>query len=184
VHVSLGPLRRHWLEFSNCGSEWLALIHDSELQNHERDLRRESAERPKDDSLRPSAQSDRDTANRCVVVQDVASGGASIAGTDRDSTGRPWPTEPAPSRLATAATSVARSATADGQMGESAGSNAPGRPTGRGGQASRAAGLDASTTRIGSRRPFGRHDASRVAWPATMATSMVFAPDAILARQS
>src|SRR5882762_7078115 len=86
-----------------------------------------------------------------VVVQDVAIGAPSADRTDRDATGRRWPTEPAPARLATAATPVARSATADGQMGESAGSNAPVRPTGGAGQAPRAAGLDASITRIGSK---------------------------------
>ena len=81
--------------------------------------------------------------------------------------------EPAPTRRATAATPVARSATPDGQTVESADSNASRRPIGGAGQASRAGGLDASTTRIGSQRGSERRAASRVAQPLTMPTSIV-----------
>ena len=124
---------------------------------------------------RPGGQLDLDTANRCVVVQDVATGATSGERTDRGATDRRWPAEPAPARRATAATPVARSATTDGQTVESADSNAPGRPIGGAGQASRAGGLDASTTRIGSQRGSERRAASRVARPPTMPTSMVLA---------
>ena len=59
-----------------------------------------------------------------MVVQEVANDATSAGYTDRDANAQPWPAEPAPVRLSTAASSVARSATADGQVGESADSNA------------------------------------------------------------
>src|SRR5882672_3714313 len=43
--------------------------------------RRGSAERPRDGSPRPTAESGLDIVNRCMVFQDVASDGASIDGT-------------------------------------------------------------------------------------------------------
>jgi hypothetical protein len=51
---------------------------------------------PVGDSLRPSAESDRDTLNRCVVFQGTARDGASIDGALRDANGRRWPVGPAP----------------------------------------------------------------------------------------
>src|SRR5258705_11711466 len=98
-----------------------------------------------------------DILNRCVVCQDVASGGA-IDGTPRDANGRPWPVGPAPARLSTEATPVATLARADGQMGESGDQNERELAAGGGGQGSRAAGLAASTCRTGSQRPSGRRD--------------------------
>src|SRR4029453_18214870 len=115
---------------------------------------------------------------------DVARGGASIDGTPRDATGRPWPAGPAPARLSTKTTPVATPARVAGQIGESGDSNERVRAAGGGGQGSRAAGLDASTGRTGSQRPSGRHDPSRVEWPATAPTSSEFVPDAVLARRS
>jgi hypothetical protein len=139
---------------------------------------------PRDNSPQPCAESDRDSADRCVVVQDVTNGATSADGADRDAIGRRWPAERTPARLATAATSVAKLATEDGQMGESAGSNAPGRPTGGARQASR---------RSRSRRV---ENANRIAATVPMTRRMAlsiarydanvkwFCPDAILARDT
>ena len=57
---------------------------------------RGSSERPRGDSPRPSVESDRDTLNRCVVVQDAVSDGAGIDGILRDANDRRWPAGPAP----------------------------------------------------------------------------------------
>jgi hypothetical protein len=124
--------------------------------------RRGSAERPKTGFRRPFGGSDLGSVHRCVVCQDVAGDAATIERTHRDATVRRLPAGPAPARLSTEATSVARSATTNGQMRESADSNERARPTGGAGQESRAAGLDASPRRIGSQRPFGGGDPSRV----------------------
>jgi hypothetical protein len=133
--------------------------------------RRGFAAHPRDGFRRRSAESGLEFLNQCVVCPDVASGGATIDGTLRDANDRPLPAGPAPARLSTEATTVVTPARANGQMGESADSNAPGRRSGGAGQASRAAGLDASTGRIGSQRPSGRRDASSVGWGATASTS-------------
>jgi hypothetical protein len=89
---------------------------------------------------------------------------------------------PASARRSTEATSVAGSATTDVQRSASAHSNEPAQPTGDAEQASRAAGLDASTGRIGSQRPYGRRDTSREEWPTIAPTSTGSCPDAVLAR--
>ena len=144
--------------------------------------RRGSAERPRDGSPRPTAESGLDIVNRCMVFQDVASDGASIDGTLRDANGRPWPAGPATALPSTEATTVAKTARADGQMGQRADSNERVRPTGGAGQDSRAGGLYASTRLTGPQRPSGRRHASPVEWPAAAPTSNDFGSDAILAR--
>ena len=144
--------------------------------------RRGSAERPRDGSPRPSAESGLDIVNRCMVFQDVASDGASVDGTLRDANGRPWPAGLATALPSTEATTVAKTARADGQMGESADPNERVRPTDDAAQDSRAGGLYASTRLTGAQRPSGRRHASLVEWPAAAPTSNDFCPDAILAR--
>src|SRR5712691_362569 len=133
--------------------------------------RRGSAERPRAGSRRPFGGSGLGIVHRCAVCQNAAADGASIGGSHRDANGRPWPAEPARARLSREATPDARSATTDGKRRESADSTERERPTGGAEQESRAAGLDASPRRLGLPRPFGRHDASRVEWPATARTS-------------
>ena len=137
--------------------------------------RRGSAERPRGDSPRPSAESDLDMVNRYVVFQDAASDGASIDGILRDANDRRRPAGPAPALPATGATTIAKAAKADGQMGESADSNERGRSTGGAGQDSRAGGPYASTRLIGPQRPSGRRLASPVECRAATPTSMIFA---------
>jgi len=56
--------------------------------------------------------------NRYVVFQDAASDGASIGGILRDANDRRWPAGPAPALHATEATTIAKAAKADGQMGK------------------------------------------------------------------
>jgi hypothetical protein len=113
--------------------------------------------------------------NRDMVSQDVVSAGASIDGTLRDANDRRWPAGPAPALPSTAATTVATTARADGQRGESADSNERVRPTDGAGQDSRAGGLDASTRPTGPQRPSGRRLASPVECRPRSPTSMVFA---------
>jgi hypothetical protein len=136
-------------------------------------VRRESAERPRDDSLRPSAESDLDMVNRCVVCQDAASDGASIDGTLRDANSRRWPAGPALTRVSTEATTVAKSARAGGQVGESADPNERVRLIDDAAQESRAGGLFGSTMLTGAQRPAGRRHAPPVGWPATAPTSTI-----------
>jgi len=143
---------------------------------------RGSAERPRGDSPRPNAESDRDTLNRCVAFQDAARNRASIAGVPRDANDRRWPAGPAPVLPATGATTIAIAAKADGQMGKSADSTERGRSPGGAGQDSRAGGPHVSTTLIGRPRSSGRRLASPVEWRSATPTSMVLAPAAILAR--
>lgn len=99
----------------------------------------ESAARPRDDFRRPSAQSDRETANRCVVVLDVVNAATSADQIHGNASVGRWLAEQPAVRFATAATPCARTATADGQLCETADSSAPGWPTGVAGQALRAA---------------------------------------------
>jgi hypothetical protein len=135
--------------------------------------RRESAERPRDDSLRPSAESDLDMVNRCAVCQDAASDGASIDGTLRDANGRRWPAGPARTLVSTDATTVAKSARADGQLGEGADPNERVRLIDCAAQESRAGGLFGSTMLTGAQRPAGRRHSPPVGWPATAPTSTI-----------
>jgi len=137
--------------------------------------RRGSAERPRGNSPRPSAESDLDMVNRYVVFQDAASDGASIGGILRDANDRRWPAGPAPALHATEATTIAKAAKADGQMGKSADSNERGRSTGGAGQDSRAGGPCASTRLLGPQRPSGRRLASPVECRAATPTSIILA---------
>jgi hypothetical protein len=133
------------------------------------------------DSPRPSAESDRDKSNRCVVCQGSASDGASIDRALRDANGRRWPVGPAPTLLSTESMTVATTATTDDQRRESADSSER-RPTiGAAGQDTQAGGLDASTRLTGRRRPLGGRQASRVEWPVTAPTSTCFCLDEIMA---
>jgi len=116
-------------------------------------IRRESAERPRDNSQRPYTESDRDRVSRCVVFQDVASEGASIDGGLRDANDRRWLAGSAAALPATGATTIAKIARTDGQLGESACWNERGRQVGGAGQESRAGGLDASPGPIGPQPP-------------------------------
>ena len=136
---------------------------------------RGSAERPRGDSPRPNAESDRDTLNRCVAFPDAARNRASIAGVPRDANDRRWPAGPAPGLPATGATTIAIAAKADGQMGESADSTERGRSPGGAGQDSRAGGPHVLTTLIGRSRSSGRRLASPVEWRSATPTSMVLA---------
>jgi RNA polymerase sigma factor (TIGR02999 family) len=90
-------------------------------------IRHGSVERPRDNSPRPFAESNRDKMNRCVVVRDVASEGASIDGRLADATDRQWLAGSAPARPAMQATATARTATTHGQPGGSACWNERGR---------------------------------------------------------
>jgi len=137
--------------------------------------RRGCAERPRDSSPRPNAKSDLDTMNRCVVFQDAASDGASIDGILRDANDPRRAAGPAPALPATGATTIAKAAKANGQMGESADSNERGRSTGDAGQDSRAGGPCASTRRIRPQCPSERRLASAVECRAATPTSMIFA---------
>ena len=107
----------------------------------------------------PIVESGFDIVNRCVVFRDVASDGASIDRIQRDANARRWLVGPAPARLATEATRVARLAKARGQLGEIVDSDERVRSTGGAGQGTRAEGLDASTRRIESLQPRERRDA-------------------------
>jgi hypothetical protein len=135
--------------------------------------RHESAERPRADSQRPTAESGLDVVNRCVVCQDAARDGASIDGTLRDANGRPWPAGPALTLVSTEATTAAKSARADGQVGESANPNARVRLIDGAAPESRAGGLFGSTRLTGAQRPAGRRHAPPVGWPATAPTSTI-----------
>src|SRR5262249_50066164 len=137
--------------------------------------RRGCAAHPRDGFRRPSAESDREPANRCAVFPDAANAATNADRTDRDASGRRWLAEPAAARSSTAATPCARTATADGRVCETADSTAPGRPTGGAGQASREAGRDAPRMPIGSRSPPDRYETSGVAWPAITPTSTTLA---------
>src|SRR5918995_6472914 len=86
-------------------------------------IRRGSAERPRDNSQRPYAESDLDKVNRCVVFRDVASDGASIDVGLRDANVRRWRAGSAPALPATGATTIAKTARTAGQLDESASSN-------------------------------------------------------------
>jgi hypothetical protein len=140
-----------------------------------------SAERPRGDSPRPSAESDRDKLNRCVVFQDCASDGASIDGTLRDANGRQWPVGLVPALPSTEAMTVATTAKTVDQRRERAGSSERGRPIGAAEQDTQVEGLDASTRLTGRRRPLGRRQASRVEWPITAPTSTCSCLDEIMA---
>src|SRR6266851_709141 len=118
-------------------------------------IRRGSAERPRDNSQRPYAESDRDRLNRCVVFRDVASGGASIDVRLRDANGRQWLAGSAPALPATGTRTTAKTAKTAGQLGESVYSNERGRRVGGAGQESRAGGFDASPEPIGPQHPSG-----------------------------
>ena len=145
-------------------------------------IRRGFAEHPRDNSPRPSAESDRDIVNRYIVFQDAASDGASIDVVLRDANDQRWLAGPAPALPSTGATTIATTAKADGQMGESTDSNERVRSTGGAEQESRAGGLDASPRRTDCR---ARQDVShcrRV--PSGDANVNDFWPDAILARHS
>jgi hypothetical protein len=67
----------------------------------------------------------------------------------RDANGRQWRAGSAPALPPTGATTTAKTAKTDGQLGESASSNERGRRVGGAGQESRAGGLDASPGPIG-----------------------------------
>src|SRR5712671_2158143 len=86
-------------------------------------IRRGSAERPRDNSQRPYAESNRDGLNRCVVFRNVASGGASFDVRLRDATDRQWLVGSATARPTTGARTSAKIAKTAGQLGESASSN-------------------------------------------------------------
>jgi hypothetical protein len=113
-------------------------------------IRRGSAERPRDNSPRPCVELDLDMVNRHEVFQ-AASEGASIDGILRDANDRQWLAGPAPALPSTGATTIAKTATADGQLGESADSDERGRRVGGAGQESRAGALYASPGLIGPR---------------------------------
>src|SRR5262245_31722589 len=83
-------------------------------------IRRGSAERPRDNSPRPFAESDLDRVHRCAVVRDVASDGASNHVRLRGATERRWLAESAPAFPAIGATTAAKAAKTDGQPGGSA----------------------------------------------------------------
>ena len=116
-------------------------------------IRRGSAERPRDNSQRLYAESDRDRVIRCVVFRDVAGSGASIDVRLRDANDRRWLAGSAPALPATGATTTAKTAKTDGQPGGSAYWNERGRRVGDAGQESRAGGLDASPQPIGGQHP-------------------------------
>src|SRR2546425_10359245 len=67
-------------------------------------IRRGSAERPRDSSPQPSAESDFDFVNRYMVFQDAASDGASIDVILRDANDRRWLAGPPPARPSPGAT--------------------------------------------------------------------------------
>ena len=71
-------------------------------------IRRGSGERPRDNSPRPSAESDLDMVNRYMVFQDAASDGASMDGIPRDANDRRWLAGPAPALPSTGATTIAK----------------------------------------------------------------------------
>ena len=116
-------------------------------------IRRGSAKRPRGNSQRPYAESDLDRVNRCVVFQDIPSDGASIDVRLRDATDRQWLAGSAPVPPATGATTTAKTAKTDGQLGESASSNERGRRVGGARQESRAGGLAAWPGPIGTQPP-------------------------------
>ena len=116
-------------------------------------IRRGSAERPRDNSQRLYAESDRDRVIRCVVFRDVAGSGASIDVRLRDANDREWLAGSASVLPATGATTTAKTAKTDGQLGESVSSNERGRRVGGAAQESRARGLDASPEPIGPQHP-------------------------------
>src|SRR5918993_5263955 len=101
-------------------------------------IRHGSAERPRDNSQSPYAESDLDRVNRCVVFQDVASDGASIDVGLRDANVRRWLAGSPLALPATGATIIAKTARTAGQLDESASSNERGRRVGDAGQESRA----------------------------------------------
>ncbi len=117
-------------------------------------IRRGSAERPIDNSPRPHAESDLDTMNRYRVFQDVPRNGTSIDARLRDTNDPRWLAGPAPALPSTGTTTIATTAKADGQLGESADANARGRRVGGAGQESRAGGLHASPGLLGPQHPF------------------------------
>jgi hypothetical protein len=114
-----------------------------------------------------------DMVNRCVVCQDAASDGTSIDGTLRDANGRRWPAGPARTLVSTDATTVAKSARADGQLGEGADPNERVRLIDGAAPESGAGGLFGSTMLTGAQRPAGRRHAPPVGWPATAPTSTI-----------
>ena len=146
--------------------------------------RRRFAERPRDGSPWPGAESGLEVVNRCVVFPAAASDGASIDETLRDANGRPWPAGPAPALSSTEATTVASTTRADGQRGESVDPNARVRPVGGAGQDAQAGGLYAWTGPTGAQRPSGRRHASPVEWPAAAPRVNGFCSHAILARDT
>src|SRR5947209_18107032 len=75
-------------------------------------IHRGSGERPRDNSPRPSAESDLDVVNRYMVFQDAASDGARIDVILRDANDRRWLAGQAPALPSTGATTMARTAKA------------------------------------------------------------------------
>jgi hypothetical protein len=104
-------------------------------------IRRGSAERPTNNSPRPSAESGLDRMNRYAVVLDASRDGASIDVLLHETEDRRSAAGPAPALPSTVATTTATTATVGGPSGESADANARGRRAGAAGQASRAGGL-------------------------------------------
>ena len=88
--------------------------------------------------------------NRYKVFQDASLDGANIDERLRDTNDRRWLAGPAQGLPSTEATTIATTATAAGQLGESADANARGRRAGGAGQESRAGDLYASPGLIGS----------------------------------
>jgi hypothetical protein len=112
-------------------------------------IRRGSVEHPRDNSPRPYAESDLESLDRCAVFQDVAaSDRASIDVHLRDTSDRRLRVGSAQGRPAIEASTVAKTATTDGQRGGSAYENEPGYRVGGAGRASRARGLGASRQTI------------------------------------
>lgn len=135
-------------------------------------IRRGSAEHPTDNCPWACGESDRDMLTRYVAVLGAASGGASNDGVLRDANDRRLLAGPAPALPSTEATTIARTAKADGQLGERADSNARGRRVGGAAQASPVGGLFASLWRIGPRRPSRPRPASPVGCRSATTTSM------------
>jgi hypothetical protein len=120
---------------------------------------------------------------RCMVCPVAAAvGGSSIHAALHDATGRPWPAEPVQAPLSTEATTVVSTARIDAPTGEDVYPTDEGPPAGDAGRESRGAGLYAHTGPFRVPRSSECWHASSEEWPASALGSMIFAPDAILAR--